>query len=225
MKPAGSSFDAAGPASSDGLARGHTNPVRAEPGASLIYKAASWFEPFDWRAIFERDQPIEIDLGCGKGSFLLWAANTWPQRNFLGVERLLRRLRRVDRKAVRSGLTNVRLVRLEAAYLVTKLVPDGSVSTYHILFPDPWPKRRHQARRLISPDFLTELHRTMTADGIVNCATDHLEYFEWIQRAFQTNARFAETEPVALPPEARTDFEKEFVAAGRQVYRCRWLKR
>jgi tRNA (guanine-N7-)-methyltransferase len=225
MEPAGSTFDAAEPAPSDVPAPSCTGPGRNELGASVIYKAASWFELLDWRAVFERDQPIEIDLGCGKGSFLLWAANMRRDRNFLGVERLLRRLRRVDRKAVRSRLNNVRLIRLEAAYLVTKLVPDGSVSDYHVLFPDPWPKRRHQARRLISPDFVTELHRTMTLGGTVNCATDHLEYFEWIQRAFQTSGRFAETEPVALPPEARTDFEKEFVAAGKQVYRCRWLKR
>ena len=225
MKPSGFTFGGAEPASSDGPAKSYPGPVRTESGTSVIYKAASWFEPLDWRAVFERDQPIEIDLGCGKGSFLLWAANTWPKRNFLGVERRLRRLRRVDRKAVRIGLNNLRLVRMEAAYLVTKLVPDGSVSTYHVLFPDPWPKRRHRARRLISLDFVTELHRTMTAGGTVNCATDHLEYFEWIQRAFQTSARFAETEPVALPAEAHTDFEKEFVAAGKQVYRCRWLKR
>jgi len=119
----------------------------------------------------------------------------------------------------------VRLVRLEAMYLVSKLIPDRSISTYHILFPDPWPKRRHQARRLVSVDFLADVHRTMTPDGAVNCATDHEDYFEWIQRAFEGSARFTEADPVVLPPEAQTDFEKEFVAAGKPVYRCRWLKR
>jgi tRNA (guanine-N7-)-methyltransferase len=218
MEPTGQTFGAAEPASS-------SSPVRGNASPSVIYKAASWFEPLDWQAVFERSQPIEIDLGCGKGSFLLWAARTYPTRNFLGVERLLRRVRRVDRKAARGGLNNVRLVRLEAMYLVSKLIPDESVSTYHILFPDPWPKRRHQARRLISPDFLVDAQRTMTPDSAVNCATDHEEYFEWIQRAFERSGRFAETEPVVLPPEAQTDFEKEFVAAGKQVHRCRWLKR
>lgn len=218
MKPSGSTFDAEKPAP----------PSRAAPsgaGESVIYKPANWFEPFNWQAVFERDQPIEIDLGCGKGSFLLWAATTNPMRNFLGVDRLLRRLRRADRKAVRGRLNNLRLVRLEAMYLVSKLVPEESVSTYHILFPDPWPKRRHRARRLITADFLADLHRTLNRDGAVNCATDHEEYFEWIQRAFATSARFAEAEPLLLPPEARTEFEKEFVAAGKPVYRCRWLKR
>jgi tRNA G46 methylase TrmB len=69
------------------------------------------------------------------------------------------------------------------------------------------------------------VHRTMTPDGAVNCATDHEGYFEWIQQAFAGSARFTEAEPVVLPPEARTDFEEEFVAAGKTVYRCRWLKR
>jgi tRNA (guanine-N7-)-methyltransferase len=218
MKSMGETFDAAVPASSN-------NPVRGDADASVIYKPANWFEPLDWRTVFERSQPIDIDLGCGKGSFLLWAATAYPARNFLGVERLLRRVRRVDRKAVRGGLNNVRLVRLEAMYLVSKLIPEASVSTYHILFPDPWPKRRHHTRRLISPDFLADMHRTMTPDSAVNCATDHEEYFDWIQREFVRSSRFAEAEPIGLPPEAQTDFEREFVAAGKQVHRCRWLKR
>jgi tRNA (guanine-N7-)-methyltransferase len=218
IKPTGQTSGAAIPASS-------SSSVRGNDGPSVIYKPANWLDPLDWRAVFDRDQPIEIDLGCGRGSFLLWAAMTYPTRNFLGVDRLLRRLRRADRKAVRGSLNNVRLVRLEAMYLVSKLIPDGSVSAYHILFPDPWPKRRHHARRLISADFLVDMHRTMTPDGAVNSATDHKEYFEWIQRAFEGSARFTEVDPVVLPPEAQTDFEKEFVAAGKPVYRCRWLKR
>ncbi|HVM61751.1 MAG TPA: tRNA (guanosine(46)-N7)-methyltransferase TrmB [Verrucomicrobiae bacterium] len=218
MNPSGPVFDAAGPAP-------RIQPAPGGAGESLIYKAANWFELLDWRSVFALNQPIEIDLGCGKGAFLLWAAATYPQRNFLGVDRLLRRLRRIDRKATRGGLRNVRLVRIEAAYLVSKLIPEGSVSTYHILFPDPWPKRRHHARRLISPDFLAETHRTLAPDGVINCATDHAEYFDWIQQVFRDSGRFAEAEPAVFPAEARTDFEKEFVAAGQPVYRCRWLKR
>ena len=193
--------------------------------ASAIFKPDNWFAPLEWHKVFAQEQPIEIDLGCGKGSFLVWAAHTQPQRNFLGVERLLRRLRRVDRKAARAGVNNVRLIRVEATYLVSKLVPDRSISTYHILFPDPWPKRRHHTRRLIQVPFLSEVHRTLTAEGVVNCATDHEGYFEWIQREFQKSGQFVETEPAQLPPEAWTDFEREFVAAGKKVYRCRWQKR
>lgn len=218
MNPTGEIPGTAEPASSRGASP-------RKDSLSVIYKPANWFEPLDWRAVFDRDQPIEIDLGCGRGSFLLWAAETHPGRNFLGVDRLLRRLRRVDRRAVRGNVNNIRLVRLEAMYFVSKVIPDGSVSAYHVLFPDPWPKRRHHARRLISADFVVDMHRTMTGDGVVNCATDDADYFEWIQRAFASSARFTEADPVVLPPEAQTDFEKGFVAAGKQVYRCRWLKR
>jgi tRNA (guanine-N7-)-methyltransferase len=203
------------------------SPEESSPPASssVIYTPANWFELLDWREVFAREQPIEIDVGCGKGSFLFWMAETQPQRNFVGVDRLLRRLRRVDRKAVRAGLQNLHLLRIESTYLVSKVIPDHSVSTYHVLFPDPWPKRRHRGRRLISAPFLEDVHRTLTVGGVVNCATDHEEYFGWIQREFQKDGRFVEDEPVLLPEEARTDFERKFVADGRQVYRCRWQKR
>ena len=191
---------------------------------SLVYTPANWFEPLDWKKVFVQEQPIEIDLGCGKGSFTFWAAQTQPQRNFVGVDRLLRRLRRVDRKAMRAGLQNLHLLRIESSYLISKVVPDHSISTYHVLFPDPWPKRRHRIRRLINASFLANVRRTLADGGIINCATDHEEYFGWIQREFQKDGGFVKTEPELLPKEAQTDFERKFVAAGRQVYRCRWQK-
>ena len=123
---------------------------------------------------------------------------------------------------MRAGVENVRLIRVEATYLVSKLIPDNSVSAYHILFPDPWPKRRHRSRRLIGGSFLVEVYRTLTVDGLVNCATDHEEYFEWIQHEFQQSGQFTEQEPTLLPQEAWTDFEREFIAAGKKVHRCRW---
>jgi tRNA (guanine-N7-)-methyltransferase len=202
-----------------------SNEPSPAASSSVVYTPTNWFEPLDWGKMFAQEQPIEIDVGCGKGSFLFWAARTQPQRNFVGVDRLLRRLRRVDRKAVRAGLQNLRLLRIESTYLISKLVPDHSVSTYHVLFPDPWPKRRHHGRRLICAPFLADVRRTLTVGGIVNCATDHGEYFEWIQREFQKDGGFLEGQPVSLPEEASTDFERKFVEAGRKVYRSRWQSR
>src|SRR5258706_10518405 len=186
------------------------------PDASVVYTPANWFEPLDWSRVFAAERPIEIDLGCGKGAFLFWAACTQPQRNFVGVDRLLRRLRRVDRKAGRAGLQNLRLLRIESTYLISKLIPDHSVSTYHVLFPDPWPKRRHHGRRLICASFLADVRRTLAGGGIVNCATDHEEYFEWIQREFQKDGGFIQGQSESLPEEARTDFERKFVTAGEE---------
>ena len=164
----------------------------------------------------------------------MWSAQAYPGTNFVGVDRLLRRLRRIDRKIQRLvtcappheqlGLQNVRLVRAEASYFVTYLVPKASVSAYHIYFPDPWPKRRHHQRRLVSGPFLQDLNRTLERGGEVNCATDHDEYFRWIQAEFGRTNGFMEASPHVLPEETQTDFEREFLLAGKQIYRCCWVK-
>jgi len=187
-----------------------------------LYTPPNWLDPLDWRQVFGNRQPVEVDVGCGKGSFLLWVAQTRPQHNFLGIERLLLRLRKVDKKARRRGLTNVRLIRLEASYLISKLIPPASVTAYHIYFPDPWPKRRHHDRRLINPAFALELQRTLLPAGCLHVATDHEEYFRQMEAVMAGNPAFAREQPESLPVEAQTDFEREFLAAGKPVHRARW---
>ena len=191
---------------------------------TAICTPSNWMEPLDWYEVFGNERRIEVDIGCGKGGFLLCSAQLYPESNFLGVDRLLRRLRKVDKRIQRLGLQNVRLLRVEASYLVGYLVPRVSISAYHIYFPDPWPKRRHQQRRLMSGSFLSVLHRTLHDGGVINCATDHEEYFQWIQEEFARTANFIETKPEILREESRTDFEREFLAVGKPVYRCRWVK-
>lgn len=190
---------------------------------SFIYKPANWLDPLDWRQVFGNDHPVEIDLGCGKGGFLVWAAQTRPAHNFLGVERQLVRQRVVDRKTQRAGLTNARLLRVEAGYFVGKLIPDHSIAAYHILFPDPWPKRRHAKNRLFQPVFVAELSRTLGQGGVVNVATDDADYFVQIRKAMAE--RFAETQPEILPAEAMTEFEKVFVAQGKPIGRAKFVVR
>jgi tRNA (guanine-N7-)-methyltransferase len=189
-----------------------------------VYTPPNWLDPLDWLKVFENSRPIEVDVGCGKGSFLLWAAQSNSERNFLGIERQLGRLRRIDKKVRRLGLQNVRLIRIEAGYLIGKLIPVASVQVYHIYFPDPWPKRRHHRRRLFTQGFVSDLHRTLCAGGTVNIATDFEEYFAWIQAEMMRMGGVAEREPVAFPPEAETDFEREFLANGKQICRSRWDK-
>ena len=187
---------------------------------SAIYKPANWLDPFDWRQVFGNDHPVEIDLGCGKGGFLVWAAQTRPAHNFVGVERQLDRLRRVDKKIRRAGLANARLLRVEAGYFVGKLIPDHSIAAYHILFPDPWPKRRHAKHRLFQPAFVAELHRTLGQGGVINIATDDHDYFALIRKVMAE--KFTETKLEVLPAEAMTEFEKIFVTAGKPIGRARF---
>ena len=82
---------------------------------TALYKPVNWLDPLDWRVVFDEPRPVEIDVGCGKGAFLLWAVQARPVHNFIGVERQLVRLRKVDKKLQRLGLCNVRLIRIEAS--------------------------------------------------------------------------------------------------------------
>jgi len=187
--------------------------------SEFLYTPPSWFAPLNWFEVFDNANPVEIDLGCGDGSFLVARASRYPERNFLGVERLLGRARKVDRKAQRLGLRNVRALRIESSYAVNYLFPSGSVAVYHIYFPDPWPKKRHHKRRLIQNEFLAALGRSLVPRGEVRLATDHAQYFAAIREAFGATGGWEEFAPTPPEPEEMTDFEREFVAQGKPVFR------
>ena len=170
----------------------------------------NWLEPNPVQSWFDTEQPLTIDLGCGKGRFLLAHATRNPDRNILGVERQLVRIRKMDRKALRANLTNVRLLRLEAYYFVRYLVPPESVDRYIVYFPDPWPKERHERHRLFSPAFLEALHRTLQPGGEIHFATDHLPYYYPVRQLLLADTRF-DVIPAYEPHEdERTDFELLF---------------
>jgi tRNA (guanine-N7-)-methyltransferase len=191
---------------------------------SCIFRPQNWLDPLNWHELFPQPGPVEVELGCGKGTFLLWAAQTRPDTNFLGADRLLKRLRKADKKITRLGLPNLRLIHIEAGYLVSRLIPDRSVAAYHIYFPDPWPKRRHHRRRLFTADFVAALHRSLQPAGTINIATDHAEYFARIRQLFDESGTFTETAVPPLPEEARTDFERHCLAEGKSIYRCRYVR-
>src|SRR5947208_666530 len=108
-----------------------------EDEALVEYIPKSLTEPLNWSEIFTRSAPIEIDLGCGDGAFLMAMARTNPEHNFLGIERLLGRVNKICRKVVREDLKNARVLRIEVAYAVSNLLPAGSIAAFHLLFPDP----------------------------------------------------------------------------------------
>jgi len=113
--------------------------------------SASYIARFDLTTIFERIAPLHVDLGCGEGSLLCELAERHPEKNFLGIERLASRVAKTSRKAAR--IDNVRVLHAETSYALRYLLPERSVETFYLLFPDPWPKRRHHRRRIFTPDF------------------------------------------------------------------------
>ena len=179
----------------------------------------------DFRAIFGNDQPTEVELGSGDGSFLAEYASRHANRNFLGVERLLGRMRKLDRKGRRRGLANLRCVRIEAAYVLEWMISPASITALHVYFPDPWPKRRHLKRRLINESFARHAHDALIPGGHVYLRTDHAEYFQQMNEVFQANSGFA---PASAPPdllEVRTDFERDFNARGYPTFQAAFARR
>jgi tRNA (guanine-N7-)-methyltransferase len=173
--------------------------------------------------IFRNERPIEIDLGSGSGKFLVEAGLRYPERNFLGIERLLGRVRKTRRKACQLTLTNVRVLRVEIDYAVKYLLPPGSISRFHLSFPDPWPKRRHHSRRLVDEEFFGAIAAALDSTGELWVKTDHDEYFRWIEKiASVVSSTFDEAPWEYEYPD--TDFDETFAAENAPIYRLRLRK-
>ena len=186
-----------------------------EAGVEYVPKSLTSALEFD--KVFSRFAPVEIDLGCGDGAFLAALAQENPAHNFLGIERLLGRVRNVCRKVARLDLKNARILRMESNYAVTHLLPPGSVTTFHLLFADPWPKRRHHRRRAFTPEFVSSIHRALIAGGLFHVATDHADYFHQIERVIAATDIFViSREQNHFPP---TSFEQKYVARGLSIHR------
>ncbi len=176
------------------------------------------FAPLDFEEIYGRHAPVEIDLGRGDGSFLAALASENPDRDFLGVERLVGRVRSACGKIGRSGLKNARVLQFEIFYALDRLLPENSVGSFHLMFPDPWPKRRHAPRRLVSEKFLASLHRALAVNGTVRIATDETDYFRDITRLVSRSSLFAVISD-AVPATAMSKFEKQFTLDGVKIHR------
>jgi tRNA (guanine-N7-)-methyltransferase len=196
--------------------------LSSDSSTSLASKAelvpANCFAPLDFKEIYGRRAPVEVDLGCGDGAFLAAIAVDNPGTDFLGIERLVGRVRSACRKIERSGLTNLRVLRFEISYVVERLLPENSVTVFHLMFPDPWPKRRHAPRRLITETFLTSIHRALVPNGTVRIATDETEYFRQITRLVSASPLFAIVADPA-PTSEMSKFEKRFTEQGLPIHR------
>jgi len=182
----------------------------------------NWLYPFDFSSCFPHpENPLEVDIGSGKGRFLAARSGRFPDVNFLGVERLLGRLNRSGRLCERLGRENVRLLRMEAYYAVKYLFLPESVNVFYFFFPDPWPKAKHRDHRLFNASFMDALHRALKPCGLLHVATDHLPYFEEIRGLLEADSRFATTDPFIPVEEERTDFELMFARKEVGRYSCR----
>jgi tRNA (guanine-N7-)-methyltransferase len=186
-----------------------------------------WFARLTREEIFNNDKPIEMDLGCGDGSFLIRMAEHFSDRNFLGVERLLGRIRKISRKLSQAELTNAKALRIDSNYAVNELLPHRFASRIHFLCPDPWPKKKHARRRqMCQLRFLKALHSLLEKNGELLFMTDDLPYYEEALEA-QKRCDFFEQmtwkEGEFFYPQ--TDFEEQWLAQGKSMNRLRLRKR
>ena len=158
-----------------------------------------------WRHVFGRTAPVEIEIGCGPGTFLLQAARHAPTRDFLGLERAPRLAMAAEQALAAAGLPNARILRCDARCVVARLIPPRSVAAYHLYFPDPWWKRRHHKRRVYTGAFASAIARTLTTNGRVYVATDVPPLFELIRQRFARAGLVLLPEP---PPSPRTVFAR-----------------
>ena len=204
-------------------------PSRASTGAQDVeFRIRENEDQARWDRLFDNEKPVEVEIGCGKGRFLINSAMAYPEINYIGIERALRYFRIMKERVVRRELANVRLLRDDAVYFVERFIPDGAVSAYHIYFPDPWPKKRHRKRRLFNTRFLEEIERTLAAGGSLDFATDYVEYFEEIQALLEASDRLDVLGEI--PERVRelgrdlTNFETKYPAEGRAIHSGAYVK-
>jgi len=178
----------------------------------------------DFVRLFGRASPVHIEIGSGKAGFLLNQARARPATDFLGIERASKYYRYAVDRIGRRGLTNVRIIRTDAAHFVANFVPACSLDCFHIYFPDPWPKRRHHKRRFFCPLNLGHLIRCLKTEGCIKVATDHAEYFQLITALME--AEHERIEPTDFLPAAGavlgewvgTNFERKYLKEKRPIY-------
>ena len=178
----------------------------------------------DWHHVFNNDHPVELEVGFGKGLFLLNASQACPNVNFLGIEILRKYQLYAATRFAKRGLKNVRLVKADAREFLRDYVSDESFQAIHVYFPDPWWKKRHIKRRLFMADFAVQCERTLQTGGRVYIVTDVRDYFAVITELLQQHTRLK----LLSPPDPKepshdldylTNFERKFRMEGRAIYR------
>lgn len=185
--------------------------------------------PIDWPQLFGNDNPVEVEVGFGKGLFLLNAGASRPDRNFFGVEVVRKyQLYAAERVAVRN-LPNVKTCCADAKAVLRDYVPAGSVAAVHVYFPDPWWKTRHKKRLLFTPDFAESVQKVLAPGGRLHFVSDVADYFAMVTELLAGVPAFRRLPP----PEAGdprhdmdylTNFERKFRKEGRPIHRARYEK-
>jgi tRNA (guanine-N7-)-methyltransferase len=189
--------------------------AETDSGDGRIVASGDYFS-IEPDSLFPRQAPLEVEIGGGRADFIISRATAMPERNFLAIELSLPLVRLLATRAAHAELRNLKIVRADAVPIVNLFLPRGSVSAYHVYFPDPWPKARHAKRRLFTPFFVTNLRRTMNIDALLYVATDALDYAKSIFSMAKACGFQPTDEPI--PSFETTGFGLKFMTEGRTIY-------
>jgi tRNA (guanine-N7-)-methyltransferase len=186
----------------------------------------------NWPQVFGNDHPVELEVGFGKGLFLLNACQACPNVHFLGIEILRKYQLYAATRFAKRGLKNIRLVKADAREFLRDYVSEASFQAIHVYFPDPWWKKRHLKRRLFTADFAVQCERTLQSAGRLYVVTDVADYFAVITELLQQHTELRLLAPGADAPRLAfdakepahdldylTNFERKFRKEGRAIYR------
>ncbi len=181
------------------------------------------FIRLDFPTLFGNHNPVILEIGSGKGRFLIGTATERPDLNLIGIEKSLHYHRVIRDRVLKRNLTNIRLINHDAFLVLRDMVPDATLAEIHIYFPDPWPRKKEQKRRIIRPEVLEQFRRTLVDGGFGIYVTDHREYYEvaapLIEQHFRAERR------IPGPDDApRTNYEAKYRAEGREIYEVRFWK-
>jgi len=208
----------------------HDQDHQTSTSPNIQIKLDQFENKLNWAELYPAPGPIIIEIGSGKGRFLFKVALENSDKNFLGIEKSLKYSRVLNRRAEKENLNNLRLLNTEAGYFISKYIPENSVSEYHIYYPDPWPKKRYNKRRLVNPAFLQALIPSLKPGGHIYYATDFKEYFDQMIKNSRANEgikeiSYKEIDPKDENPEsALTNYERKYLIQGRQIYKASYEK-
>lgn len=172
--------------------------------------------PTDWSAIFANSCPLEVEIGFGNGEYLERLSRENPQVNFLGFEQYCERIHRTLRKLSRTGLDNVRVLRLDARAAFERYLNPKTVTRVHCLYPPPWPKKSDIKHRLFTADFLKIINSRLVDGGVLKMVTDHHPYIDWVNENIRDTGFSVEFKKITA--NYGTKFEKKWVDGGQSEF-------
>ena len=196
----------------------------------IIYDLPASPKPICLRELFGNDRPVELEIGTGKGGFLLQQARTHEDRNYLGIEWANKYFKLAADRMARWGVGNVRMIRCDAKVFVQRYLPAASICALHVHHPDPWPKRRHHRRRLFDEVFVDAAAKALVDGGVLDVQTDHAEYFEQIRSVLRAHpdleeTLFARQNQDECDDVVATNFQIKYRREGREIYRLTYRRR